>query len=114
MRAAPLSHPAEIPRRAVDRVLRLGDQLLDLVVGDGERWRADHRVAHGAHDEAAAEAIVAAMRADIARLGEEAALGLLGHELDGAEQAAAAHLADERMALEGLAHAALEMRPHLA
>ncbi len=43
------------------------------------------------------------------RIGEEAARLSVGDEFDGAEEAAAAHLAHQRMALERLAHAALQI-----
>ena len=47
------SHLPVVLRRAVDRVLRLGDEFVDLGLAHRQRRGAHHRVADRAHDEAA-------------------------------------------------------------
>src|ERR1700753_1207227 len=86
--------------RLVECAAEAAAHLGDLVLGDDERWREGDAVADRAHDQAVLQGEVLDQRADLA-LGRprRTRLAVL-HQLDTAEQADAAYVADQRMAGE--------------
>jgi hypothetical protein len=85
----------------VQRLADDADQRVDLGVGDDQRRAADDAVADGADHQAVADAQVADDRPGLAFLVEEAMVGaLLADDLDGADQAQRAGLADQRVVVQ--------------
>jgi hypothetical protein len=99
-----LSQPFPVAHALLQRSLRqvqalpgFLDQLVDVRVLDDQRRRDNHGVAHRAHHQAVGHADVAAAGAGAEVLGEALAAGLVAHDLDGADQAQRAGLADDRV-----------------
>src|SRR4051794_29642815 len=87
-------HPVQ---RQVKAAASETDQLVDFGVADHQRRRDNHAVAYGAHDQALAEAELAADQARVALLGEGRKRALVRDQLQRSHEAEAARLADQRV-----------------
>src|SRR5215469_12671717 len=104
--------------RGIDRIAQPFDDYIDRGIVDDERWREQHVVAalsvrgaaHWIDHEPARHRLVLDARIELARRVEWLLGSAVGDQLEALQQAAAAHVADERMIAEALAQAAVEMR----
>jgi len=106
---------AELHGEVVERALEPVEYLVDLGPGDDQRRREPDAVEHHrAADQPVALRDLHELRAGLPGGVEVPPRLLVLDELDGADQAYATHLSDQRVVLEPPAELGLEMRAHLA